>query len=76
MVAYRRRVFSYTQTTPSQAAKHGCLLVGSAAVRELEFFFYQKVHARRDLFALVGELNPGPGDCPPKLKKGAGTAFR
>ena len=36
-------------------------------------FLFKKVHAGRDLFALLGELNQGPGDRPPKLKKGAGT---
>ena len=38
-------------------------------------FLFKKVHAGRDLFALLGELNQGPGDRPPKLKKGAGTVF-
>ena len=37
-VAYTRRVFSYTQTTPSPGVKHERFLVGSAAVREPEFF--------------------------------------
>ena len=37
-------------------------------------FLFKKVHAGRDLFALLGELNQGPGDRPPKLKKGAGIA--
>ena len=36
-------------------------------------FLFKKVHAGRDLFALLGELNQGPGDRPPKLKKGAGS---
>ena len=38
-------------------------------------FLFKKVHAGRDLFALLGELNQGPGDRPPKLKKGAGILF-